>query len=80
MKPEVISELVVNVEPQEMSIAVLEDKNLVELQKEARNLQFAVFLATNPHPLQWTATYAVRKSVIIWTSVPGRPHSGHGRG
>ena len=42
MKPEVISELVVNVEPQEMSIAVLEDKNLVELQKEARNLQFAV--------------------------------------
>ena len=37
-----ISELVVNVEPQEMSIAVLEDKNLVELQKEARNLQFAV--------------------------------------
>ena len=29
MKPEVISELVVNVEHQEMSIAVLEDKNLV---------------------------------------------------
>ena len=29
MKPEVISELVVNVEPQEMSIAVLEDQNLV---------------------------------------------------
>ena len=37
-----ISELVVNVEPQEMSIAVLEDKNLVELQKEARNVAFAV--------------------------------------
>ena len=37
-----ISELVVNVEPQEMSIAVLEDKSLVELQKEARNVAFAV--------------------------------------
>ena len=37
-----ISELVVDVEPQEMAIAVLEDKSLVELQKEARNLAFAV--------------------------------------
>jgi len=38
----VISELVVDVQPKEVSIAVLEDKNLVELQKEARNLSFAV--------------------------------------
>ncbi len=37
-----ISELVVDVQPKEVSIAVLEDKNLVELQKEARNLSFAV--------------------------------------
>ncbi len=37
-----ISELVVDVQPQEVSIAVLEDKNLVELQKEARNVSFAV--------------------------------------
>ncbi|MDL2256525.1 Rne/Rng family ribonuclease [Parabacteroides sp. OttesenSCG-928-K15] len=36
------SELVVDVRPQEVSIAVLEDKNLVELQKEARNVSFAV--------------------------------------
>ena len=36
------SELVVDVQPQEVSIAVLEDKNLVELQKEARNVSFAV--------------------------------------
>jgi ribonuclease G len=38
----VISELVVDVKPKEVSIAVLEDKNLVELQKEARNVSFAV--------------------------------------
>lgn len=38
----VISELVVDVQPQEVSIAVLEDKNLVELQKEAHNVSFAV--------------------------------------
>lgn len=37
-----ISELVVDVKPKEVSIAVLEDKNLVELQKEARNVSFAV--------------------------------------
>ena len=37
-----ISELVVDVKPKEVSIAVLEDKNLVELQKEARNLSYAV--------------------------------------
>ncbi|MDL2221719.1 Rne/Rng family ribonuclease [Parabacteroides sp. OttesenSCG-928-N08] len=37
-----ISELVVDVKPQEIAIAVLEDKNLVELQKEARNVSFAV--------------------------------------
>lgn len=36
------SELVVDVQPKEISIAVLEDKNLVELQKEARNVSFAV--------------------------------------
>ena len=35
-------ELVVDVQPKEVSIAVLEDKNLVELQKEARNVSFAV--------------------------------------
>jgi ribonuclease G len=38
----VISELVVDVQPKEVSIAILEDKNLVELQKEARNVSFAV--------------------------------------
>ena len=37
-----ISELVVDVQPKEVSIAVLEDKSLVELQKEARNVSFAV--------------------------------------
>ena len=37
-----ISGLVVDVQPKEVSIAVLEDKNLVELQKEARNVSFAV--------------------------------------
>jgi ribonuclease G len=38
----VISELVVDVQPKEVSIAVLEDKSLVELQKEAHNVSFAV--------------------------------------
>jgi ribonuclease G len=38
----VISELVVDVKPKEVAIAVLEDKSLVELQKEARNVAFAV--------------------------------------
>jgi ribonuclease G len=38
----VVSELVVDVQPKEVSIAVLEDKSLVELQKEARNVSFAV--------------------------------------
>lgn len=37
-----ISELVVDVQPKEVSIAVLEDKSLVELQKEARNVSFSV--------------------------------------
>ena len=37
-----VSELVVDVQPKEVSIAVLEDKSLVELQKEARNVSFAV--------------------------------------
>ncbi len=36
------SELVLDVKPQEVSIAFLEDKNLVELQKEARNISFSV--------------------------------------
>ncbi len=36
------SELVVDVQPKEVSIAVLEDKRLVELQKEARNISFSV--------------------------------------
>lgn len=36
------SELVVNVQPKEISIALLEDKNLVEFQKEERNLSFSV--------------------------------------
>jgi ribonuclease G len=38
----VVSELVVDVKPKEISIAVLEDKNLVEFQKEARSDSFAV--------------------------------------
>ncbi|MCC8144281.1 MAG: Rne/Rng family ribonuclease [Tannerellaceae bacterium] len=36
------SELVIDVQPKEVSIAVLEDKNLVELHKEARNVSFSV--------------------------------------
>ncbi len=36
------SELVVDVQPKEISIALMEDKNLVEFQKEERNLSFAV--------------------------------------
>ena len=38
----VISELVIDVQPKEISIAVLEDKKLVEIHKEARNISFAV--------------------------------------
>ncbi|MDR1746002.1 MAG: Rne/Rng family ribonuclease [Tannerella sp.] len=37
-----VSELFVDVKPEEISIAVLEDKSLVELQKEARSDSFAV--------------------------------------
>ncbi len=36
------SELVVDVQPKEISIALLEDKNLVELQSEGRSLYFSV--------------------------------------
>ena len=36
------SELVIDVRPNEISIAVLEDKRLVEFQKEARNISFSV--------------------------------------
>ena len=36
------SELVVDVQPKEISIALLEDKNLVEFQREGRNLSFSV--------------------------------------
>ncbi|MBM6669665.1 Rne/Rng family ribonuclease [Phocaeicola coprophilus] len=36
------SELVVDVHPKEISIALLEDKNLVEFQKEGQNLSFSV--------------------------------------
>jgi ribonuclease, Rne/Rng family len=38
----VVSELVVDVQPNEVSIAVMEDKSLVELHKEARNVSFSV--------------------------------------
>jgi ribonuclease G len=38
----VISELVVDVQPKEVTIAVLEDKKLVELQQEAQDESFAV--------------------------------------
>lgn len=37
-----IKEVVVDVTPKEVSIAILEDKRLVELQKEARNILYAV--------------------------------------
>lgn len=37
-----ISELVVDVQPKKVSIALLEDKNLVELQSEGRNISFSV--------------------------------------
>lgn len=36
------SELIVKVQPKEISIAILEDKSLTELQKEARNISFSV--------------------------------------
>ena len=36
------SELIVDVQPKEIAIAVLEDKKLVEFQKEARNISFSV--------------------------------------
>ena len=36
------SELIIDVQPKEISIAVLEDKNLVEVHKEARNVSFSV--------------------------------------
>lgn len=36
------SELVVDVQPKEIAIAVLEDKRLVEFQKEGRNISFSV--------------------------------------
>jgi ribonuclease G len=36
------SELVIDVKPNEVSIAVIEDKKLVEFQKEARNISFSV--------------------------------------
>ena len=36
------SELVVDVQPKEIAIAVLEDKKLVEFQKEGRNISFSV--------------------------------------
>ena len=39
---EVTSELVVDVQPKEIAIAVLEDKKLVEFQKEGRNISFSV--------------------------------------
>jgi len=38
----VTSELVVDVKPKEISIALLENKSLVELQKEGRNISFSV--------------------------------------
>lgn len=37
-----ISELVVNVQPNDISIAITEDKNLVEYQKESREMSFSV--------------------------------------
>ena len=36
------SELIVDVRPTEVSIALLEDTRLVSLQKEARNISYAV--------------------------------------
>ena len=36
------SELIVDVQPSEVSIALLEDSRLVSLQKEARNIAYAV--------------------------------------
>ena len=36
------SELVVDVQPKDISIALLEDKNLVEFQQEGRSASFAV--------------------------------------
>lgn len=36
------SELIIDVQPKEVSIAVLEDKRLVELQQEKQNIEFSV--------------------------------------
>jgi ribonuclease G len=38
----VVSEIVIDVQPTDISIAIVEDKKLVEFQKEARNISFAV--------------------------------------
>ena len=38
----VTNELVVDVQPKEVTIALLEDKSLVELQSEGRNISFSV--------------------------------------
>ena len=37
------SELIVDVQAADVSIALLEDSRLVSLQKEARNISYAVF-------------------------------------
>jgi ribonuclease G len=42
LKSIVVSELVIDVQPSEISIALIEDKKLVEFQKEAHNISFAV--------------------------------------
>jgi ribonuclease G len=41
-KKTVVSEIVIDVQPADISIAIVEDKKLVEFQKEARNVSFAV--------------------------------------
>jgi ribonuclease G len=38
----VATEIVVDVQPKEVSIAILEDKNLVEFQQESNNVSFSV--------------------------------------
>ena len=43
------NELVVDVQPKEVSIALLEDKSLVELQSEGRNISFSVGTVSYTH-------------------------------
>ena len=56
------SEIVIDVQPKEVSIALLEDKSLVELQSEGRNILFGFVLSTMMIP--WCVTIIPKYSMI----------------